>query len=83
MCVDFIDLNFACPKDPYPLSSIDRLIDGASSCKTLSFMEAYSGYNQIKMNPTDAPMTAFMTNTCNYYYDAMPFGLENAEQHTS
>ncbi|MCI23199.1 RNA-directed DNA polymerase (Reverse transcriptase), partial [Trifolium medium] len=41
-------------------------------------MDAYSGYNQIKMNPTDIPMTAFMTNTCNYYYDAIPFGLENA-----
>ncbi|MCI34012.1 gag-pol polyprotein, partial [Trifolium medium] len=53
MCVDFTDLNLACPKDPYPLPSIDRLIDGASGCETLSFMDAYSGYNQIKMNPTD------------------------------
>ncbi|MCI30861.1 hypothetical protein A2U01_0052072, partial [Trifolium medium] len=32
MCVDFTDLNKACPKDPYPLPSIDRLIDGASGC---------------------------------------------------
>jgi hypothetical protein len=44
----------------------------------LSFMDAYSGYNQIKMNPTDAPHTAFMTNTCNYFYNVMPFGLKNA-----
>ncbi|KAK2409009.1 hypothetical protein QL285_044467 [Trifolium repens] len=50
MCVDFTDLNKACPKDPYPLPSIDRLIDGASGYKTLSFMDAYSGYNQIKMS---------------------------------
>ncbi|MCI67544.1 retrotransposon gag protein, partial [Trifolium medium] len=68
MCVDFIDLNKACPKDPYLLPSIDRLIYGASGYKTLSFMDAYSGYNQIKMNTLDAPHTAFMSNTCNYHY---------------
>ncbi|MCI09737.1 gag-pol polyprotein [Trifolium medium] len=78
MCVDFTDLNKACPKDPYPLPSIDRLIDGASGFKTLSFMDAYSGYNKIKMNTLDAPHTAFMSNTCNYHYKVMPFGLKNA-----
>jgi hypothetical protein len=78
MCVDFTDLNKACPKDPYPLPNIDRLIDGASGYKMLSFMDAYSGYNHIKMNPTDAPHTAFITNTCNYFYNVMPFGLKNA-----
>ncbi|GAU50294.1 hypothetical protein TSUD_137480 [Trifolium subterraneum] len=78
MCVDFTDLNKACPKDPYPLPSIDRLIDGASGYKTLSFMDAYSGYNQIKMHPMDAQHTAFMSNTCNYFYNVMPFGLKNA-----
>ncbi|GAU39516.1 hypothetical protein TSUD_68800 [Trifolium subterraneum] len=51
MCVDFTDLNKACPKDPYPLPSIDRLIDGAS---------------------------AFMSNTYNYHYTVMPFGLKIA-----
>ncbi|GAU30548.1 hypothetical protein TSUD_65580 [Trifolium subterraneum] len=54
------------------------LIDGASGYKTLSFMDAYSGYNQIKMNTLDAPHTAFMSNTCNYHYTVMPFGLKNA-----
>ncbi|WJX58397.1 hypothetical protein P8452_43858 [Trifolium repens] len=78
MCVDFTDLNKACPKDPYPLPNIDRLIDGASGYKMLSFMDAYSGYNQIEMNPADAPHTAFMSNTCNYFYNVMPFGLKNA-----
>ncbi|MCI76437.1 retrovirus-related pol polyprotein, partial [Trifolium medium] len=41
-------------------------------------MDAYSGYNQIKMNPLDAPHTSFMTNICNYFYNVMPFGLKNA-----
>ncbi|GAU40547.1 hypothetical protein TSUD_367500 [Trifolium subterraneum] len=78
MCVDFTDLNKACPKDPYPLPNIDRLIDGASGYKTLSFMDVYSGYNQIKMHPMDAQHTTFMSNTCNYFYNVMPFGLKNA-----
>jgi hypothetical protein len=78
MCVDFTILNKSCPKDPYPLPSIDRLIDGASGYKMLSFMDAYSGYNQIKMSMADAPHTAFMANTCNYFYKVMPFGLKNA-----
>ncbi|GAU24437.1 hypothetical protein TSUD_364210 [Trifolium subterraneum] len=77
MCVDFTDLNKACPKDLYPLPSIDKLIDGASGYKTLSFMDAYSGYNQIKMNTLDAPHTTFMSNTCNYHYTVMPFSLKN------
>ncbi|GAU47561.1 hypothetical protein TSUD_404080 [Trifolium subterraneum] len=78
MCVDFTNLNKACPKDPYSLPNIDRLIDGASGYRTLSFMDAYSGYNQIKMHPMDAQHTMFMSNTCNYFYNVMPFGLKNA-----
>lgn len=67
-----------CPKDSYPLPSIDRPVDGASQYQVLSFMDAYLGYNQIRMNPSDAPKTTFMTNGANYYYEIMPFGLRNA-----
>jgi hypothetical protein len=77
MCVDYTDLNLACLKDPYPLPKIYHLIDNASGYKTLSFMDVYSGYNQIKMDPLDAPKTAFMTNNKNYHYVVMPFGLRN------
>ena len=49
MCVDFTDLNKACPKDSYPLPSIDALVDSAAGCKLLSFLDAFSGYNQIKL----------------------------------
>ncbi|KAK2374249.1 hypothetical protein QL285_075225 [Trifolium repens] len=45
MCVDYTDLNRACPKDAYPLPSIDKLVDNSSGFKLLSFMDAYSGYN--------------------------------------
>ncbi|GAU30847.1 hypothetical protein TSUD_365550 [Trifolium subterraneum] len=64
-------------EDSYLLPSMDRLIDGASGYKTLSFMDMYSGYNQIKMNTMDAPHTTFMSNTCNYHYTIMSFGLKN------
>ena len=78
MCVDFMDLNKACPKDSYPLPNIDALVDNASGCKVLSFLDAFSGYNQIKMHPRDKSKTAFMTETSSYCYKVMPFGLKNA-----
>jgi len=78
MCVDFTDLNKACPKDSYPLPSIDALVDSATGCKLLSFLDAFSGYNQIKMHPMDEEKTAFMTERSCYCYKVMPFGLKNA-----
>ena len=51
MCVDIADLNKACLKDSYPLSSINVLVDSASGCRLLSFLDAFSGYNQIRMHP--------------------------------
>jgi len=73
MYVDFTDLNKACPKDSYPLPNIDALVDNASGCKMLSFLDALSGY----MQPRDESKTAFMTETCSYCYKVMPFGLKN------
>ncbi|GAU46749.1 hypothetical protein TSUD_402740 [Trifolium subterraneum] len=78
MCVDYTDLNRVCPKDAYHLPNIDKLVDNSSGFKLLSFMDAYSGYNQIKMAEIDKKKTAFMTKTGNYYYNVMPFGLKNA-----
>ncbi|GAU16452.1 hypothetical protein TSUD_118010 [Trifolium subterraneum] len=78
MCVDYTDLNRVCLKDAYHLPNIDKLVDNSSGFKLLSFMDAYSGYNQIKMAEIDKKKTAFMTETGNYYYNVMPFGLKNA-----
>ena len=49
ICVDFKDLNKACPKDPFPLPRIDQIIDATSGDESLCFLDAYSGYHQIKM----------------------------------
>nr|KYP61667.1 Transposon Ty3-I Gag-Pol polyprotein [Cajanus cajan] len=60
MCVDYTDLNKECPKDSYPLPSIDRLVNGASGHALLSFLDASSGYNQIMMYPPDEVHTSFI-----------------------
>ena len=79
MCVDFTNLNKACPKDSYPLPSIDSLVDSASGCRMLSFLKAFSGYNQIRMHPRDESKNAFMAEFASYCYKVMPFGLKNAD----
>ncbi|KAM2778880.1 hypothetical protein COP1_014209 [Malus domestica] len=78
MCVDYTDLNKGCPKDSFPLPLIDRLINSTAGCELLSFMDAYSGYNQILMNIPDQEHTAFITDRGLYCYKVMPFGLKNA-----
>ena len=62
MCVDFIDLNKACPKDNYPLPHIDQLVDSTAGHKLLSFMDVFSGYNKIRMNEADQEKTSFVTS---------------------
>ena len=62
MCVDFTDLNKACPKDSYPLLRIDQLVDFTASHKLLSFMDAFSSYNQIRMDEANQEKTSFVTS---------------------
>ena len=78
MCVDFTDLNRACPKDSYPLPQIDNLVDLTARHELLSFMDAFSGYNQIRMEETDQEKTFFFTSQGLFCYKVMPFGLKNA-----
>lgn len=78
MCVDFTDVNKACPKDCYPLPHIDQLVDATAGHALVNFMDAYSGYNQIRMDPTKEDKTAFYTHNLVYCYRVMPFGLKNA-----
>ena len=57
MCVDFTNLNKACPKDSYPLPRIDQLVDSMAGHQLLSFMDAFLGYNQIRMDEVDQEKT--------------------------
>ena len=77
-CVDFCNLNKACPKDEFPLPNMDLLIDSAAGHAMFSFMDGFSGYNQIFMSPKDAEKTAFRTPIGNFCYTVMPFSLKNA-----
>ena len=78
MCVNFTDLNRASPKDSYPLPRIDTLVDSTARHELLSFMDAFSGYNQIKMKEEDQEKTSFVTSQGLFCYKVMPFGLKNA-----
>ena len=77
MCVDFTNLNKAYPKDSYPLPRIDQLVDSTAGHKLLSFMDAFSGYNQIRMDEADQEKTSFVTSQSLFCYEVMPFGLKN------
>ena len=78
MCVDFTDFNKAFPKDSYPLPRIDTLIDSTTRNQLLIFMDAFLGYNQIKMEEADQEKTSFVTSQGLFCYKVMSFGLKNA-----
>jgi hypothetical protein len=63
MCLDFTDLNKACPKDEFPLPRINSLVDAAASSELMSLLDCYSGYH---------------TSSGTYCYLRMPEGLKNA-----
>nr|XP_009798143.1 PREDICTED: uncharacterized protein LOC104244429 [Nicotiana sylvestris] len=77
VCVDFRDLNNACPKDEFPLPILELMIDATTEYEAMSFMDGSSGYNQIRMTPKDEELTAFRTLKGIYCYKVMPFGLKN------
>ena len=78
MWIDFTNLNQAYPKDSFPLPKIDQLVDSIVRHKLLTFMDVFSGYNQIQMAEEDQEKTAFVTNQGLYCYKVMSFGLKNA-----
>ena len=78
MCVNFTNLNKACLKDSFSLPRIDQMVDSIAWHKSLTFMDAFSGYNQIKMVEKDQEKTSFIMSQGLYCYKVMPFGLKNA-----
>lgn len=78
MCVDYRDLKRASQNDDFPMPHIDVLVDNTAQHPVFSFMDDFSGYNQIKMDPTDMANITFITPWGTYSYKVMPFGLKNA-----
>ncbi|GKV41128.1 hypothetical protein SLEP1_g48700 [Rubroshorea leprosula] len=78
MCIDYTNLNDACPKDCYLMPNIDKLVEAASGNERLSLLDAYSGHHQVPMAPEDEEKTSFYAGDEIYCYVMMPFGLKNA-----
>lgn len=78
VCVDFANLNKACPKDPFPLPKIDHLVNVTAGFERMSFLDVYRGYHQIPLHADDQEKTVFITPQGIFCYRVMPFGLKNA-----
>ena len=78
MCVDFTNLNEAYPKDNYPFPQVDVLVDSTAKHQLLSFMDAFLGYNQIRMHKDDQEKISFVTSQSLFCYKVIPFSLKNA-----
>lgn len=77
VCVDFANLNKSCTTDPFPLPFINQLLYLIFGYAMFSFLNAYSGYNQLWMNPEDEEKTTYVTRNGVFCYKVMSFGLKN------
>ena len=75
--MDYTDLNEACPKDNFPLPRIYQIVDASARHGMLSFLDAFSGYHQIPMHPSDVEKTTFITLHGLVCYNVMSFSLKN------
>jgi len=75
MCVDFTDLNRASPEDNYPLPCIDLLVDSIVGHHLLNFMDAFSNYNQIRLDEVNQEKTSFVMSQGLFCYKVTPFGI--------
>jgi hypothetical protein len=78
MCIDFTELNKACPKESYPLPRIDIIIDQATGCEMLSLLYCFSRYHQVWMRREHEAKTGFTTPFGIFCFVKMPEGLRNA-----
>jgi len=78
ICINYHDLNVACPKDEFSLSITDVMIDNTCDFERMSFIDGFLGYNRIKMYPEDENHTSFRTPLGVYCYTVISFGLKNA-----
>jgi hypothetical protein len=78
MCINFTDLNKCCPKDDFPLTRIDKIVDSTVGCEIMALLDYFSGYHQIWLRREDEEKTNFITPFDTYCYLRMPEGLCNA-----
>jgi hypothetical protein len=78
MCTDFTDLNKSCPKDDFPLTRIDKVVDFVAGCEIMALLDYFLGYHQVWLREEDQDKTSFITPFSTYCYLRMPEGLKNA-----
>ena len=78
MCIDYGPVNKHYPKDHFPLPRIYQIVDSMVGCELISIIDAYLGYNQIRMKVEDKEKITFITPYGVFCYTTMPFGLKNA-----
>lgn len=78
ICINFTDLNKACPKDSFPLPDIPQMVESTSRNGRVSMLDGYKGYNQIPLDEEDQEHIAFFAPRGLYCYTKIPFGLKNA-----
>jgi hypothetical protein len=78
LCVDFKNLNKCSRKDNYPFPKMEHILQKVSGASVMSFIDGFSGYNQIEFHPDDKEKTTFTTPWGTFMYEKMPFGLMNA-----
>lgn len=83
MYSDFKDVKKSWPNESFPVPNIDQMINAIVGHEIISFLDAYSWYNLIQMDPRDQEKTSFVTNYGIYCYNVMSFGLKNDDQPTN
>jgi hypothetical protein len=78
ICINYTSLNKACPKNPSPFPRKEQVAESTSGCEVLTFLDAYSSYQQIEMKEFDQPAISFITLFRSYYFMTMPFGLKTS-----
>ena len=77
LCIDFKNLNKCSKKDNYPLPKMEHLLQIVSGASVMSFLNGFSGYNQVSVHPDDQEKTAFTTPSGTFMYAKMSFGVMN------
>ena len=81
VCVDFMNLNKAYPKDPFPMPKIDQLVDATVGHPRMSFLDAFQGYHQIPLALDNQEKIAFVTPVGNYHYKSNTIQFEECRIH--
>jgi hypothetical protein len=77
VCIDYRDINKACPKDNFPTPFVDQIIDDCAGSEIFSLMDGFFGYNQINIVPTNQHKTSFICPWGTFTYRKLPFTLKN------